>query len=86
MHRDTRRKVANEWQYAREWGEGGAQREHWSALARADAYSGLDYSGSDVASEHWREIVRWSKATRFTTLNLDAAQAAPLPWIPTQQG
>ena len=44
MHRDTRRKVANEWQYAREWGEGGAQREHWSALARADAYAVSDRS------------------------------------------
>ena len=34
--------------------------------------------GTDAVREHWREIVRMSKATRFTTLNLDAAQALSL--------
>ena len=38
--------------------------------------------GTDAVSEQWREIVRMSKATRFTTLNLDAAQAAPLSPTP----
>ena len=32
---------------ARLWGEGEARREHWSALARADAYPRLDETRLD---------------------------------------
>ena len=46
------RHVAGVWGNTGRLGRGG---EHWSALARADAYSGLDYSEFDIASEHWRD-------------------------------
>jgi len=46
--RGRRRQVAADgWQGARVWGDTGAHGEHWTALARADAYSRLGENKQD---------------------------------------
>ena len=65
--RGRRRQVAADgWQGARVWGDTGAHGEHWTALARADAYSRLGKSKIELAREG-RQI--WS------TTNGQRAQA-----------